>query len=540
MKVRLLHPDGDAGLQPRLPSSLNTIVEDDLELPTLYAAMADGDPYLFEVAEKVIPLGLTDPVVIEYRQNVLADWMANPEVLRRLYAIAVDATQVNRKLFLGGLVTHRPEAMLSNSVQVLEFLAANLKELRAVCDENTHKFASDGLRQFIAMIDDELCDAYFDVLDAYLGELRLPRGVLSSAQLGQGNKGRHYVLHNAPRLSRWEKLVGNRNKTLSFDVHPRDEAGARALEALAGQAINDVAHTVTQSAEHVKGFFARLRTELGFYLGCVNLAERLGAGGVAICFPTATPASPPQLRCRNLRDVGLCLATTQSVTGNDVDAINMSLIVATGANEGGKSTFLRSVGAAQIMMQAGMFVTADTFAANVADAVFTHFKREEDATMTHGKFVEELVRMSGIIDNIGPHALLLCNESFASTNEREGSQIALGVLDTLAQAQIKVVYVTHLYHLAHSLHTRHCPTHLFLRAQRRDDAVRTFRLIPGEPEPTSHGADSFNRVFGACVGADANAVSACAATTPDDDHPTTAIPPKSPDVDTNYPRRRAG
>jgi hypothetical protein len=540
MKVRLLYPDGDASLQPRLPSSLNAIVEDDLELPTLYAAMADGDRYLFDVAEQVIPLGSTDSVVIEYRQNVLADWMANPEVLRRLYAIAVDATQVKRKLFLGGLVSHRPEVMLSNSVQMLEFLAANLKELRGMCDEHTNKFESDGVQQFIRMVDDELSDEYLELLDAYFAELRLPRGVLSSAQLGQGNKGRQYVLHNTPRLSWWDRLIGNHDRTLDFDVHPRDEAGARALGALAGQAINDVAHTVTESAEHVKGFFARLRIELGFYLGCVNLAEWLATFGVPICFPTATPAIPPQLMCRDLRDVGLCLTTTQSVTGNDVDAMNISLILATGANEGGKSTFLRSVGTAQIMMQAGMFVTAEAFRANVANGVFTHFKREEDNTMSHGKFVEELVRMSEIVDNIGANALLLCNESFASTNEREGSQIALGVLDILAEAQIKVVYVTHLYELAHSLHLRHCPTHLFLRAQRRDDAVRTFRLLPGEPEPTSYGADSFNRVFGACVGADADVVSTYAATTPDENHLNTMIPPRSSDADNNYPRRRVG
>jgi DNA mismatch repair ATPase MutS len=157
------------------------------------------------------------------------------------------------------------------------------------------------------------------------------------------------------------------------------------------------------------------------------------------------------------------------------------------------------------MMQAGMFVTADAFQANVAGGVFTHFKREEDTTMTHGKFVDELVRMSEIVDHVGSNALLLCNESFASTNEREGSQIALDVIDTLTEAQVKIIYVTHLYELAHTLHARECASHHFLRAQRRDDGVRTFRMIPAGPEPTSYGADSFNRVFGAAVSQDSGA-----------------------------------
>jgi DNA mismatch repair ATPase MutS len=104
--------------------------------------------------------------------------------------------------------------------------------------------------------------------------------------------------------------------------------------------------------------------------------------------------------------------------------------------------------------------------------------------------------MSKVVDLISPNSLLLCNESFASTNEREGSQIARTIIDAFIGVGIKVVFVTHLYDLAHSLHARHNPNYLFLRAQRRDDGVRTFRLIEAEPQPTSYGQDSFRRVFG--------------------------------------------
>jgi hypothetical protein len=59
-----------------------------------------------------------------------------------------------------------------------------------------------------------------------------------------------------------------------------------------------------------------------------------------------------------------------------------------------------------------------------------------------------------------------------------------------------VVFVTDLYDLAHRLHARRNAGDLFLRAQLRDDGVRTFRLIESEPEPTSYGEDSYRRVFG--------------------------------------------
>jgi len=60
----------------------------------------------------------------------------------------------------------------------------------------------------------------------------------------------------------------------------------------------------------------------------------------------------------------------------------------TGANRGGKSTLLRSVGLAQLMMQCGMFVAASWLRSSVCDSVFTHFRREEDAEMKSGKLDE--------------------------------------------------------------------------------------------------------------------------------------------------------
>ena len=60
---------------------------------------------------------------------------------------------------------------------------------------------------------------------------------------------------------------------------------------------------------------------------------------------------------------------------------------------------------------AGMFVLAEEWAASLRPAVHTHFKREEDDTMTSGKFDEELARPSQIADLIHPSDLLLANES---------------------------------------------------------------------------------------------------------------------------------
>lgn len=176
----------------------------------------------------------------------------------------------------------------------------------------------------------------------------------------------------------------------------------------------------------------------------------------------------------------LALTTQERVVGNDVDASGKSLVVITGANQGGKSTFVRSVGLAHLMMQCGMFVAAEFLEANVCSALFTHYKREEDAEMRSGKLDEELSRMSNIADAIRPRAVVLFNRPFASTNEREGSQIASEVIRAFRESGIRIFLVTHLFDLADSLFKRATGGALFLRAEARCERKTDFQADRGK------------------------------------------------------------
>jgi hypothetical protein len=89
----------------------------------------------------------------------------------------------------------------------------------------------------------------------------------------------------------------------------------------------------------------------------------------------------------------------------------------------------------------------------------------------------------------------VCRESFASTNEREGSEIVRQIVRSLLEAGMKVFYVTHMFDLAQGFYRAGMNAALFLRAERLPDGRRTFRLIEGEPLPTSYGADLYTRIF---------------------------------------------
>ncbi|MET7775008.1 hypothetical protein ABZU94_08690 [Streptomyces mirabilis] len=456
--------------------------------------MAGDDPFLLAMAGRALLLGLRTPEEIRYRQEVLADCLDHTDVVRELYTLTVGTIAKERRVYPSFL--RSPDSVLGRGVSALELFVDELKQLRALADEHAESFRSEGFARFFGMLAAELDDAYFQRVEEHLRELRFRRGVLMSVGLGTGNRGKGYVLRRS-REQGWLQRLSASRAGYTFHIADRDEIGARALSDLRGRGIDLVANALGQSSDRILSFFQLLRCELAFYVGCLNLHERLTGKGEPVCFPTPTPAGEPVLTARGLYDVCLSLSIESRVVGNDVDADGKHLVVITGANQGGKSTFLRSVGLAQLMTQCGMFVSAQSLRADVRTGVFTHFKREEDATMTHGKLDEELDRMSGIAEAITPGSLLLCNESFASTNEREGSEIARQVVRALLESGVKVVYVTHLYDLAHGLHREGDDGALFLRAERQEDGARTYRLFPGEPLPTSFGEDLFRRIFGA-------------------------------------------
>ena len=115
--------------------------------------------------------------------------------------------------------------------------------------------------------------------------------------------------------------------------------------------------------------------------------------------------------------------------------------------------------------------------------------------MISGKLDEELGRMSAIIDHLGPGALVLFNESFAATNEREGSEIARQIVNALLEKDIKIFFVTHLYAFAREFHDQLPENVLFLRAERKADGARTFKISEGEPLQTSFGEDLYRQIF---------------------------------------------
>jgi hypothetical protein len=495
MKVHLAYRDRDLDLEAEPPPNADELVQD-LGLDIILDAMAHGDRYLRQVARAALFASLHDPAAIRYRQAVIDDALAHPEVVRELYDLTVTALHKERQFWIYS--ARLPESVLSRSIALLGHVLVQLRRMRDVAREHGASFASEGFGRLFRELSDELDDAYLQTVQAHLERLRFGRGVLVSATLGAASEPTSYVLRRrTSRRGLRERIGLGEADSCTWQLDPRDIAGAEALSALRQRGVALAAAALGESTDHILDYLGQLQAELGLCLGALNLHHALTTRGAPVCMPEPAPSGgAPVLAAQGLYDGALSLALAERrAIGNDLAADGRSLIVVTGANRGGKSTFLRSLGIAQLLMQAGLFVPASSFRADLRTGLFTHFRREEDRALRSGKLDEELIRMDAIVERVGRNGMLLLNESFASTNEREGSEIGRQIVAAMVESGIKVVYVTHMFELASRLRAESPGGALFLRAERLPDGRRTFRVLEGEPLPTSHGQDIYQRIF---------------------------------------------
>lgn len=477
MRVHLMFPDMDFHVDENKKCG-NKEVFSDLGIDDIIEAMSGEDKLMRSVCSTALSEPLTDIDVIKYRQDVLKDCLRYPDIIRKIYDISINAEEKRySSVFI--LSSGFLSATLSGAADLLKLYMESLETLRNIADENIGRFSSEGFRNFFSEIEKELPDSYFSETYELLDELKRTKGTLISARFGNYLQGVSYVLRQKKDDARWFFAP-------SYTVPVRDDSAAADINNRRERAINEAANAMAQSAEHLESFFKALRRETAFYIGALNLRGKTEK----ICFPSLFEITSYKREYRGLYDVSLALRKRSHVVTNKKAENESRLHIITGANGGGKTTFIKSIGQAQLMSQCGMFVCAEKLSFPVRRKIYTHFRKEEDRELKSGKLDEELERMSSIADHIKQGDLILFNESFSSTNEREGSEIFGGITKALSENGIEIYSVTHMYTYACMFADTSCTE--FLRAGRE----RSFKIVEGMPEKTAYGEDIYEKVFG--------------------------------------------
>ncbi len=492
MRVRLLFRERNADLTAAPPEGTDELIADLDLAPVLEAMEPDRD--LDDLCPAVLFRPLVDAGEIAWRQQVLADALADPALMLTLFDLAGRALQSQRALWMYG--GRSADSLLTKARSGLEALLPLLRELARFAAERLTGVRSAALTELGERLVADLDAAYLDRVAELLRQLRFPDGMTTRVRVRpSGLLGTPELL--PPRAVSWWAHRFARPGRVRFELPERDEAGAQALDNLRNDGLYDLASTVNRIHDQLVAFFTQLRGETGFYVGCLQLHDRLTRAGVAVCWPEAA-ASGDELDAEGLVNLSSVVRGGPRPVPNDLVpqpsvAPHLPLAILTGANQGGKTTFLRSIGCAQLLLQAGLFVPAVPYRSSPAPGLHSHFRGAEQDDPGAGKLAEELGRMSRIVDRCRPGDLLLMNESFSSTDELQGTFIAAEIVDALLAHRVRVVLVTHFQRLA--VRYLHRPGVRFLRAERLPDGVRTHRLLPGAPEPTSHALDIFRQVM---------------------------------------------
>ncbi len=462
----LMWPDGKA---PKMAGS--AAWEGDLGLSDLVKVLALNGRYTPYVRQILTAL-TRDVSVIRWRQAVLADFLANPTLvdtaiglLKRLASLQSGSPLLGKRQRNLLLETADHLAELDGFVRVVEDLHTALA---------TAHLESEALRQVHTNLSAVVADPNFQALQAELPELRVPLERITSLTIGI-NLDVELRPESAVLLSINDYKVGSGAswllKVMGIAQNDADDSGIaqlhhvpeelsqrplsplfQDLDRLLTQMAQPIARALNHYARTGSSTLAYLEYELAFFAAAALMIQKAQAKGITFCAPEPIEMGKRITQISGLTNMALVLTQPEQVVPSDVVFDDSGRIaILTGPNSGGKTTYLRSVGLAQVMFQAGLLLPAGSARLSPVDALFTHFPALE--TRQEGRLAEEAARLREVFHQATENSLVLLNETFSSTSSGEAIYLAQDVLCGLRAIGARAIFATHLIELAERLKT---------------------------------------------------------------------------------------
>lgn len=233
----------------------------------------------------------------------------------------------------------------------------------------------------------------------------------------------------------------------------------------------------TRHREYVDPAVARFDREIQLYLGYHALIRPLRAAGLPFGYPRLS-AESKSVEVRDTFDLALAhrlVAEGAPVVLNDfhLDGAERIMVVS-GPNQGGKTTFARAVGQLFYLARLGLPVPGSSARLFLCDRVFTHFEREERLEDLRGKLQDDLVRVRAILDEATAASVVVLNESFASTTLSDALFLGREIMRRLIERDLLAVYVTFIDELSR---LGDATVSVVSTVVPEDPARRTFKIV---------------------------------------------------------------
>ena len=195
---------------------------------------------------------------------------------------------------------------------------------------------------------------------------------------------------------------------------------------------------------------ARFAHEIQFYIAYLDHLATFRRAGLAFCYPEVVER-PGDLHGRGVFDLALAarLVGEHVTVTNDFELTSPErILVVSGPNQGGKTTFARTVGQLHHLARLGAPVPGTAARLQLVDLIFTHFERKEEVEDLTSKLENDLLRIQRILDAVTADSLLIMNESFSSTTVSDQLFIGQRVMRRIINCGLLCVVVTFLDELA--------------------------------------------------------------------------------------------
>jgi hypothetical protein len=256
-----------------------------------------------------------------------------------------------------------------------------------------------------------------------------------------------------------------------------DERIAESVQKLFPGPFADLERFCSRHGEFVDECVLRFDREVLFYLAYLEYSERIARSGLSFSFPELVDSGDVSgegafdlaLAAKSARGEGPAIVCNDfSLSGRE------RILVVTGPNQGGKTTFARMFGQLHVLASLGLPVPARAVRLQLPDAVFTHFEREEDIASLRGKLEDELVRIRTILEEATSESVLVVNEIFASTTLSDAVYLGTEIVRRIERLGCLAVVVTFVDELA-SLGAE--TVSMVASVSASDPSLRTFEIV---------------------------------------------------------------
>ena len=246
----------------------------------------------------------------------------------------------------------------------------------------------------------------------------------------------HYIRKQT--LVNAERYVTPEIKELEEDVLTAEETQLRLEERY----FEEVRQTVVVNGQGIREISAAMAS-LDCLAGFAELASHRG-----YCRPIMRPLGEA-ITVREGRHPVVEVNSSDAFVPNDVDLSDeQRIVVLTGPNMGGKSTYLRQVALIVLMAQAGSFVPAESAEIGMVDRIFTRVGASDDLARGESTFMVEMIETANILNHSTNNSLVILDEVGRGTATFDGMSLAWAIVEHLhAGPSPKTLFATHYHEL---------------------------------------------------------------------------------------------